>query len=119
MSFDGEPTTEPRSAERAERRAEMALRSSANDREEDVDAEQGMTPRDEASLTKVADEPPVVVVEPLVLVHLPTGDELLSPAMAEACNAELARRRKKEEERAAYEEVRRDYYLKIGKPYPD
>lgn len=111
---------ERRRAEGAEtRRAENAHTSSSADGAEDMEPEsEGSEEGEEAGATVPADPQPDVG-RALVLVHLPTGDEWLEPAMAASCNADLDRLRKKEEARAAYEEVRRDYYFTIGKPYPD
>lgn len=85
---------------------------------EDMSTESEEAEGREEVLTAAPDESPSWIDRPRMLVHLPTGNEWLEPAMAAACNAELGRQRKQEEEQAAYEEVRRDYYLKVGKRYP-
>ncbi len=52
-----------------------------------------------------------------VLVNLPQGPEYLHPAMAEAVLANLERDARIERQQREYEEVRREYYRKIGRPY--
>jgi hypothetical protein len=76
-----------------------------------------------------ADEPTVHVAsvshrpdgvpEGYVLVHLPTGPKWFSPAGAASCLDTLSERARQEAERERREDERREYYAKIGKPYPD